>query len=363
MITTALPQIHGHDMLTHSRMACAKTCLRKHFYQYEMGMRKDRQSTPLRMGTVVHDGLDRMAQGEPVDDAIHLATSLYDDVPAWVQTDDDVHDWECERVVVAELMRGYANHYHTSEVAEYVATEMTFNMPLVDPGTNEPSRWCVAGKIDKIVRLADGRLAMVEHKTTGESIEPESDYWKRLSIDQQISLYYLAAHHVGYPVETVIYDVIRKPSIRPSQVPLLDDDGVKIVLDASGQRVRNGNGAWRQSADSKLGYALQSRAETPSEFGQRLADDIATRPEFYYARREIPRLNADLDEFAFELWQMAQILGDCKDHGRWPRNTAACIHPYRCEYTELCFYGYKPEDRVPPGFAIVPKLHPELGDE
>ena len=38
-MTTATPD--GRNLLTHSRMVSAKTCLRKHYYAYELGLRRD----------------------------------------------------------------------------------------------------------------------------------------------------------------------------------------------------------------------------------------------------------------------------------------------------------------------------------
>src|SRR5690606_19514775 len=144
MTAIALPQLKGDDQLTHSRMACAKSCLRKHYYRYEMGLRPERQSQPLRMGSAFHLGLDLMAQGKTVDDAAHLATASYDEPPAWVQSDDDMHAWEVERVVVMCLLRGYDAVYGPVR-EEIIATEQAFSMPLIDPDTGRPSRWSIAG--------------------------------------------------------------------------------------------------------------------------------------------------------------------------------------------------------------------------
>jgi hypothetical protein len=52
------------------------------------------------------------------------------------------------------------------------------------------------------------------------------------------------------------------------------------------------------------GYTLDTRPCTVAEWGERLRDDIAARPEFYFARVEVARLDQDLDEFAAELWDL-----------------------------------------------------------
>ena len=180
-------------------------------------------------------------------------------------------------------------------------------------------------------------------------------------IDSQISIYWAAAHAKGHAIETTIYDVIRKPTIAPRQIPLLDSDGIKIVLDANGDRATKKDGSPRQSADSKLGYVMQTRQETPTEYGERLTLDIGQRPDFYYARQEIPRLQADLDEGAWDVWQTAKMIRECQKFNRWPRNTSACVGFGRCQYFKLCTGGYDPQSsETPDGFVVVDNVHPEL---
>jgi hypothetical protein len=207
---------------------------------------------------------------------------------------------------------------------------------------------------------ATGRLAVKETKTTGDTIDRSSDYWLKLRIDQQISLYMLAAKHLGYDVETVLYDVIRKPGMAPRLVPLTDAEGAKIVLDREGNRVRTKDGKkWRESGSEGDGYTLQVRKETPDEFFERLRADIASRPTFYYAREEIPRLSADLEDCREELWQQQQDIREAQKSGRWYRNSAQCSAMGRCQYLDICHAGFT-DGTLPGRFVQVADIHPEL---
>ncbi len=48
-----------------------------------------------------------------------------------------------------------------------------FDIALVNPETGRPStNWRLAGVIDRIVRLPDGRLALMEYKTTSRDFAP-----------------------------------------------------------------------------------------------------------------------------------------------------------------------------------------------
>ncbi len=303
--------------ITHSRIACAGECLKKHFWRYELCLKPYRESQPLRMGSAVHYGLELIGQVD-TQTAISRAVADYD---AWPPDYIDPEAWAVERHTVASLLSGYA--WRWSEVdagIETVATETDFDLPLVNPISGRPSQtFSLAGKRDKVIRYPDGRLGIRESKTTSQKLDTDSDYWGRLQMDAQTSLYWLAAVAENYPVEFVEFDVIRKPSIR------------------------------------------LKKTENPEEYGNRLLEDIGERPDFYFARREIPRLQADLDETAGELWAWGKILRQCQLDGHWPRNTSACNRFGRCEYWSLCTSGFC-GDYVPEGY-VKSTRHPELESE
>jgi RecB family exonuclease len=338
----------ANAFLTHSRMACAKACLRRHYYAFEMGLRPARESTPLRMGGSFHRGVEAFSTTqagtfeEAVMAAIQAATAQYETVPQGVA---DPLEWAIERVTVERLLHAYFLRYQNDGL-NVVATEPEFNLPLRNPETGAESRiFRLAGKIDRIVQLSDGRLAVLETKTTSSSLDDGSDYWARLRLDSQISLYLYAARQLGFDVATVLYDVVRKPEIS--------------VYRATPPDRR------KYTKDGHLYANQREKDETPDEFAERLSADIAARPEFYFARKEIPRLEADLAEAQAEWWQQAQMLRECQRTGRWFRNTQSCLQPFRCEFTEVCFTGARPEESLPPGFTLASTVHPELtkGDQ
>lgn len=289
--------------------------MRKYRLRYIDRLHPDRQPTPLRFGGAVHVGLDLCGQGRPEDEALAAAVEGYATMPAWAKTAEDFDEWAVERESVIALLRGYWNMWRESPI-KTIASEIEFCLPL-RTNKGRKTRRFIAGKIDAIGQCGS-ELAVIEHKTTSENIDPASDYWRRLTIDQQISLYFHAARELEYDVATVVYDVIRKPRI------------------------------WLR------------KGESPEAFGKRLADDIASRPSYYYCRREIPRLNADLAEAIDEVRQMDQSLRNAAKHNAYPRNTAACMFPRRCEFFDLCCNGYDPAAGVPAGFVQLTTPHPEL---
>lgn len=362
-----LPVLNGANVLTHSRMQCYKTCPRKHYLRYELGLRPERSSTPLRFGSAFHAGLDARASGFDIAEAVGVATAGYEVLPDWCRDDDSIYSWKIERETVAVLLNMYFWYWENAQslppnvaVARVIETEKPFEVKIINPETKAASRtFLVAGKRDKVVELGDGRVAIMEHKTTSDSLEPESDYWRRLKIDQQISLYMLAAIQQGVDVATVLYDVIRKPTIKPKMVAERDADGIKVVLDQAGERIKNRDGSWKQSGDVEKGWFVVERRETPQEWADRLHEDIAARPEWYYARQEIPRITSDLQEFQRELWQQSQDIANARRSKLWYRNAGACTGMFRCEYFDICTSNANVADGVP-GFEFVGELHPEL---
>jgi hypothetical protein len=314
------------------------------------------------MGSVFHRGLELLATMDR-DAAILTALAGYDDGPPDGM---DEYAWWIERETVARLLAAHVWRWSDMD-AEFttLATEEMFNIPLRNPRTGMPSRtWTLAGKRDKLVKLSNGRTAILEYKTASGDIAPDADYWKRLLMDSQVSIYWLAAEDAGIHVDTVLYDVTCKPSIRPRQIPVLGTDGLRVVVDAAGRRVMKSPGKPRQSASTADGYVLQTRPETPEEYGDRITADIAEQPNRYFGRHEIPRLQDDLDEARYELWHWGRILAECERNHRWPRNTGACIGFGRCPCWDLCTGHFDAESGVAPiGWKFVKDVHQELVEE
>ena len=145
-------------------------------------------------------------------------------------------------------------------------------------------------------------------------------------------------------------------------MPLLDDDGLKIVIDVNKQeRVYNaGNGKPRQTASTADGYVLQTRPMTADEWREKLETNINANPDKYYQRFEVSRLADELSEFAYELYETAQDIHNAGRTGRYYRNTAACrkwnsLCPYYC----FCS-GQANIDNLPEEFRVAENAHEEL---
>ncbi len=347
------------EKITNSRATSFKKCRKRHFWEYEEGIRSETDAKALRMGRAVHAGLDVLKMGESLELAQDHASSAYETLPDGA----DEWAWDIEHATVMCLISGWHWRWGDCGGLNIVASESTFHIPLRNPATNAPStKFELAGKQDGIIQVDANRRMVLEHKTNSEDLSEGSDYWQRLQMDSQISLYTYAARMEGHDVSGVLYDVIRKPTIRPEAIPLRDGEGFKIVLDQAGQRVMTKDGKKpRETASAADGWTLQTRQMTAQEWAEKLTDDIAQRPEFYYARREIARLDSELIEAMEEFWDIQKAIADAQNKQAWYRTVSRDTCPY-CPFFSLCTSKFTPDMPLPVGFVRVDDRHQELGE-
>ncbi len=248
---------------------------------------------------------------------------------------EEVDDYE--RVRAEELLRGYHFRWVTEQDAkiETVSVETEFSIPFETEGGD----YVLAGKFDALCKI-DGRLFVGEHKTSSEDITPGSEYWQRVgTLDTQISTYIRAAKALSIgSIHGCLYDVIFRPDARVRAIPILDSDGVKVVLDVHGRRVHVKSGKkWRETADKAEGYTLQTRDETPDEYRLRLRNAIAEDPEGYYQRATIVRTEWDEQESDLDLRHTALLMATSERCGWHPRNPKACKqYGSVCQYLPVC---------------------------
>lgn len=307
-------------LLTNSMRSKFAACHRAYKMAYVDLKRPVATSEALSFGTAMHSLLEHYWKREgfgPID------------------TGDRFRD-----VTLRELFDGYVRRWLDEDLERYdnIGAEVYFEAPLMNPETGGISKtWKLAGKIDAVAReRSTGKVVIIEHKTTSSDIGPGSDYWKKIPIDGQVSGYYVGAQAVGLEAQDCVYDVIRKPSIRPSStVPVLDDDGLKIVVDeVTGERIMKKDGTPRQSAGE--GMKMLTREELPDEYALRLRDDICARPDYYFQRLNVARSTDDLAEYLFDMWAVSREIADAERLGRFSRNPNACSMYGTCEYFDVC---------------------------
>jgi hypothetical protein len=280
-------------LLTASRLRAERVCPRLHWIQYELGYRPAVAAHALAFGTLVHSALEAWwrAYGTP---------AALNDGLAVIQAAKDVDPFDLARA--REMLRGYDARWQGAPY-KVIAVEQQFETSLVNPLNGiAHDAFRLAGKIDAIVRDEQGRYLVVEHKTSGEDISPGSEYYRRLRLDSQISVYVAGARALGFDVTGCIYDVLGKPKLKP--------------LKANTKR----------AAD-----------ETPDEHAVRVAADIAENPSDYYQRAEIVRLEEEMTEAMLDVWQTAERIQLAERAQRAPKNPDSCVRFGRlCEFWAVC---------------------------
>jgi hypothetical protein len=313
------------DTMTVSELRAFRSCQRKHHYRYRLRVRPAVEAQALGFGRLIHSALELYLSSRKIGLAL--------DCVAGCEAD------PCDKSRAAAMLLGYHARWQADGL-EVVAVEQEFTAPLVNPHSGAASRtWMLGGKIDALVKARDGRVWICEHKTSSEEIGLGSDYWQRLQLDPQISVYYVGARALGFEPAGCLYDVLRKPAQRP------------LLATPSEARKYKKDGT---------PYANQrEQDETPEAFFDRCANAIGEAPEKYFQRGEIVRLEEDEKDAAADAWQTARAIRDADLTGRAPRNPDACKSYGRsCEYLPVCTKCAAIDDPIL--YRVAERKHEEL---
>lgn len=341
------------NRLTASRLTCQRTCQRKHWIEYELGVRPLARSRALSFGTAYHAGLARWWWDFQLDEGGRVQQMLVAFRHAAEVEELDPFDV----VLGEELLLGYHVRW-VGEGWETLGVEVQFEIPLKNPATGAASRTFVeTGKVDVVARhLESGRVKVVEHKTAGGDISAGSEYWQRLELDGQVSIYVDGGRALGFPdLDTVTYDVTSKPKLVPLKAT--PEEERKYTQKPS----KTADGTVRPAGSL---YAGQREAdETIDEYRARVAMVVASKPDELYRRGDVTRLEDDLDEFRYDIWQTAAQLREAYASGlgerAHPRNFDACWkYSSLCPYFPVCTKRTTIED--PTLYRVVESVHPEL---
>lgn len=262
--------------------------------------------------------------GAPVPTRLDAA---YEAVAEYIGTNPD----ESQQLIAAKcggLLAGYDARWRDAGYVPIVV-EKYYEADLMNPATNAKSRtFRLGGKVDLIAEL-NGRSFLFDHKTTSHDItDPNAPYWRQLAIEGQVSQYMLLLWLHGIKVDNAVWDVVKKPSISPKKLSKAERAQAASLGEYFGGKL---------SAASQTAMATDER-ETLEMYELRLAHDCTVeRPEYYFQRRAVPRMESELLEYAEELWSHSQDLIETRRNGRHVRNSGACmLYGAPCRYLGVC---------------------------
>jgi len=321
------------ELITASRLSAFRRCPRYHALSYDQRVEPTTAPVQYRWGTAMHRALEAwwIAARDGDADGMHArAIEALESVP-------DLDPYDRARAIAS--LAGYHARWSNAGL-RVLAVEIEFEAPLVNPDSLAASRtFRVAGKIDAIAEDADGRIWIVEHKTSSDDIAAGSPYWQRLRLDAQISIYLDGARAIGFEPAGCLYDVIGKPGQKPLMATPVEA---------------------RKYTKAGTLYANQREAdETPDEFGARVGELIAADPSGYYQRGIVVRTGDEMTDARREIWDSARLLRFAQREGCQIRNPSACA-PFRgavCTFFDLCS-GAAEIDGI--RYRIRESAHPEL---
>lgn len=259
-----------------------------------------------------------------------------------------------ENWVVAATCKGLLEGYHarwaeSHKEIEVTEIEKTYLAPLINLKTNEESKvFQSAGVIDKSANH-HGKV-IFDHKTTSMDIsDPTGPYWRQLETDSQPSQYELLKLANSERIDRVIWDVIRKPGIKPKKIAKKDRAEITSLQTYHGVPV---------SEEAKVKYITEER-EDAELYQIRVALETKDKPDRYFARRSVPRTQQQLAEYYQEVWDIGLDIELARENDRHYRNPGSCMQfNSPCKFLGICS-GYDSPDSN--NWVVKDKIHNELG--
>lgn len=342
------------QLYTASRLRVLRDCLRRHFYRYTLGISTP-SSPAMVFGTAVHAALEAYFR-------TWMAGDLAGRIDAAYAALDASKLGHLDTIRARVLIAAYDARWG-SEQWEILAVEAEFRYELAGR--------MIGGKIDGLVRAADGRVYVLEHKTTRQDATPGSAYWDRLSIDSQVSIYIDGAAFLGYEIAGCIYDVLKTPQHE-----------IKLATPEAEREYTTGKGCKKCGGSAKAGEIVRGRGtytvsmvtveeiecpdcdgtgwkkdkagipeaprlyarmratdETPGEYEDRVLAEIAERPDDFLIRSIVVRLEDELPRMRLDLLDDIEIAEFAADRfgDSPPRNPDACAkYGDMCPFFALC---------------------------
>ena len=287
--------------VTNSEITCFQTCQRKWQHAY----------LERRTGFERPEALDR---GTRIHAALATCRSAYEDArygPAYAVL-------ESLPLVERTMMRGY-NTYNGG-LGEPGIKDLRVNVPfIVRLGHVD-----LVGEVDALcIDIQSGRTVIIEDKTTTSDITPGTAWWReKIACDTQPTVYSAA-----FPGAYVMYNVLHVPDTEP--------------LKATPVEKRKYTQPSKKEPQSRLYAGQRDRDETDDEYMKRVLADMAERPEHYFQRGVIVRLERDIEEYTEDLRQISSaMIAAMHEPGSSPRTPKACHNYGRpCEFVDACWNG------------------------
>lgn len=270
--------------VSNNSLGIYRSCQKKFHWHYIEGLRPIRKSSALSLGTVLHDAFNMYYNKFNAIEVLSYITKTMDDQIANASPD------EAENLqIIKYTLVGMWTNYPLS-LAEFTKIEPEMEFKVKIPGMRGV---VFVGKVDGLVTDSNGKMWIRELKSTALGF---SDFEKKSKYSPQGTGYIWAMRQLGYPIEGVLYDFVKKPLLRK---------GVN---------------------------------EKVIQFGERIMKDYKDRPDVYYKRHFVYHNQDELELFQQDLTNGAVDIRRKKRLGNWHRNQDSCWDwNQECPYLRICF--------------------------
>lgn len=367
------------NLYTSSRLKVIRECLRKHLYKYVLRIRLP-ETDVMSFGTIGHKALEAWYRAWQIG---NLDGRLDEALAVIAASGLSPFD----RVRLSMLVRAYDARWG-GEPWEILGVEIEFRYTL--------DGYLIGGKIDALIRnTTDGRVYVVEHKTTGLDTSHGSAYWEKLAIDTQVSIYVDGATMLGYEIAGCVYDVLKRPAHEQLLATPLDKrkytlgkgcgkcggsaGGKKGIVQGRGyyevvfasevrQNPCDGCAAtgWKLDPAGKpeaprLHSNQRDTDETLDEFEARIVNVVSENPDAFLMRGDVVRLDSEIPRMREDLLEQIKIERAADLLKAAPRNPEACSRFGRlCEFFDACVGRESIDNQL--RFPRSDVAHPELAE-
>jgi hypothetical protein len=133
----------------------------------------------------------------------------------------------------------------------------------------------------------------------------------------------------GVKIDGAMWDVMRKPSIAPKQIK-----GKAELANI----IANGRYMNTRLSQETLVWLQTNACENLEMYEARLLHDCTVeKPQHYFQRRSIPRLDSEILDYASELWDAGQLILEARRNDRWQKHPGSCMaYGTPCKYLGIC---------------------------
>jgi len=267
--------------ISNNSSSVARSCWKKFYWRYHEKLTPISQSPAISLGKAIHEAFDLYYKGKSIPEVItHLKNGF----------DNEIHNAgpeESEYLVIAKFtaLGMFGNFPYFTTFFDEVESEKEFKVRLM-PDVE------FKGRVDGVVKKA-GKWWVRELKTTSQT---QRQFNQRASTSTQGTAYVWALRKLGYDVQGIMYDFIKRPLLR--------------------KHVR----------------------EDQYEFGSRILTDYRKRKDFYFGQIFSYRNQHEIDLWEQDSKYLAEEMKKKRKSGKYYRNQHACFnYNYECAYKKICF--------------------------